>query len=130
LEGEDHEWWYHGLVTLGHTNITSYEDFTERLMDRFGKKYLEIHFREMAQLRHTCTPEAYVTNFQRMAVMVIDISEKRLVMLFMKGLEEPLRGWVKVFRPTTLHDTIMKTQDMAGTVPKKEPTKPFILQNG
>lgn len=24
LEGEAHEWLYHGLVTLGHANITSY----------------------------------------------------------------------------------------------------------
>jgi hypothetical protein len=23
LEGEAHEWWYHGLVTLGHSHITS-----------------------------------------------------------------------------------------------------------
>ena len=28
LDGEAHEWWYHGLVTLGHSNITSYLDFT------------------------------------------------------------------------------------------------------
>jgi hypothetical protein len=51
LEGEAHEWWYHGLVTLGHTNITSYVDFTQSLMDRFDKKDPEIHFRELAQLR-------------------------------------------------------------------------------
>lgn len=35
LEGEAHEWWYHGLVTLGHANITFYEDFTQRLIERF-----------------------------------------------------------------------------------------------
>ena len=23
LEGEGHEWWFHGLTTLGHHNITS-----------------------------------------------------------------------------------------------------------
>ena len=28
FEGESHEWWYHGLVTLGHNTITSYTDFT------------------------------------------------------------------------------------------------------
>jgi hypothetical protein len=33
LEGEAHEWWHHGLVTLGHSHITSYREFTERLMD-------------------------------------------------------------------------------------------------
>ena len=29
LDGEDHEWWYHGLVMLGHSSITSYLDFTQ-----------------------------------------------------------------------------------------------------
>jgi hypothetical protein len=47
MDGEAHVLWYHGLVTLGHANITSYKDFTERLMDRFDKKDLEIHFREI-----------------------------------------------------------------------------------
>ena len=28
LDEEAHEWWYHGLVTLGHNTITSYPDFT------------------------------------------------------------------------------------------------------
>jgi hypothetical protein len=51
LDGEAHEWWYHGLITLGHSNITSYEDFTQRLMDRFDRKDPKIHFRELAQLR-------------------------------------------------------------------------------
>jgi hypothetical protein len=33
LYGEAHEWWYHGLVTMGHANITSYLDFTQKLME-------------------------------------------------------------------------------------------------
>ena len=37
LDGEAHEWWCHGLVTLGHNTITSYSDFTQRLMERFDK---------------------------------------------------------------------------------------------
>jgi hypothetical protein len=64
LEGEAHEWWYHGLVTLGHANITSYVDFTHSLMDRFDKKDLEIHFRELAQLRQRGTLDAYITIFR------------------------------------------------------------------
>jgi hypothetical protein len=35
LEGKAHEWWYHGMTTLGHAHITSYRDFTQRLMDIF-----------------------------------------------------------------------------------------------
>ena len=47
LDGEAHEWWYHGLVTLGHNTITSYPDFTQRLIERFDWKDLEVHFREL-----------------------------------------------------------------------------------
>jgi hypothetical protein len=38
--------------------------------------------------------------------MVTDVSEQRLVMLFTEGLDEPLRGWVKYFMPSTLHGKI------------------------
>jgi hypothetical protein len=55
LEGEAHDWWYHGLVTLGHDHITSYREFTERLMDRFDRRDPKIHFRDLAQLRQTGT---------------------------------------------------------------------------
>ena len=51
LDGEAHEWWYHRLVTLDHNTITSYSDFTQRLMERFDKKDPEIHFRELAQFK-------------------------------------------------------------------------------
>jgi hypothetical protein len=51
LEGEAHKWWYHGLVKLGHSRITSYRDFTDRLIDRFDRKDPKIHFRDLAQLR-------------------------------------------------------------------------------
>jgi hypothetical protein len=51
LDEEAHEWRYHGLVTLGHAIITSYLDFTKKLMERFDKKDLELHFRELAQLK-------------------------------------------------------------------------------
>jgi hypothetical protein len=63
LEGEAHEWWYHGLVTLGHGRITSYREFTDRLMDRFDRKDPEIHFKDLAQLRQTGIAEAFITEF-------------------------------------------------------------------
>jgi hypothetical protein len=63
LEGEVHEWWHHGLVTLGHSHITSYRDFIEILMDMFYRRDLEIHFRDLAQLRQTDTTKAFITEF-------------------------------------------------------------------
>ena len=51
LEGLAHEWWNHGMITLGHNQITSYIDFTETLIERFGNKDHELHFKELAQLK-------------------------------------------------------------------------------
>ena len=60
--------------------------------------------------------------------MVNDISEARLIMLFAEGLSEPLRGWVKAFKPITLQDAITCTQDMEDAAPKNRYlSKPFIL---
>jgi hypothetical protein len=92
LEGEAHEWWYHGLVTLGHSHITSYLEFTERLMERFDRRDPELHFKDLTQLRQTRSIEAFIIEFQRKAVAVSNISAHRLVMLFIEALTEPLRG--------------------------------------
>jgi hypothetical protein len=96
-------------VTLGHSRITSYGDFTDRFMDSFDRKDPEIHFRDLAQLRQTGTTEAFITEFQWVAMVVIDISEPRLIMLFTEGLTEPLRGWVKAYTPPIFHDAILRT---------------------
>jgi hypothetical protein len=129
LEGEAHEWWYHGLVTLGHSRITSYREFTERLMERFYRRDPEIHFRDLAQLRQTGTGEAFVMEFQQVAMELTDISEPRMIMLFTEGLTEPLRGWVKAYRPPTLQDAILRTRYLADLVPNtKTFSKSFIPQ--
>jgi hypothetical protein len=28
LDGKSHDWWYHGLTTLGHSQIVAYTEFT------------------------------------------------------------------------------------------------------
>jgi hypothetical protein len=99
-------------------------------MERIDKKDPKVQFRELTQPRYTCTPEAYVTKFQWMKIMVTDVFEQRPVMIFTKGLDEPLRCWVKAFRTNTLHEAIMKTQDMTDIVPKKTSKKTLIPQKG
>jgi hypothetical protein len=80
-------------------------------------------------LRQTGTAEAFITEFQRVTVAVTDISEPRLIMLFTEGLTEPLRGWVNAYTPPTLHDAILRTRDLADSVPKTIPfSKPFVPQ--
>ena len=125
LDWEAHEWWYHGLVTLGHKTITSYSDFTQRLMELFHKKDTDIHFRDLSQLKEIDSVETFISEFQRNVVMVSSMLESRLIMLFTKALSEPLCGWVKVYRPINLQDYISRTQDLQYSIPKNNlPQKP------
>ena len=42
LDGLAHERWPYGMVTLGHNQITSYEEFTEKLIERFDTRDSEL----------------------------------------------------------------------------------------
>ena len=64
LEKAAHKCWYHGLVTLGHNLITTYEEFTNGLIERFDVKDPEVSFRELAQLKQHGSLDAYVNDFQ------------------------------------------------------------------
>ena len=86
LEGKAHDWWYHGLTTLGHNQIVAYTKFTQKLIDRFDQGDPELHFRELTQLKQTGSSEIYIEEFQRLAVMVRDVSQSRSMMFFTEGL--------------------------------------------
>jgi hypothetical protein len=47
LNGKAHDWWFHGIITLGHEHITSSTEFTQRLIDRFDREDLELYFKEL-----------------------------------------------------------------------------------
>lgn len=97
------------LITLGHIHITSYTEFTRMLLERIERKDPKLQFRELAHLRQTSNAKAYITKFQRLVMMVTDISEARLIMLFLEGLAEPLHGWMRAYKPISLMDAISRT---------------------
>ena len=131
LMGKAREWWFYGITTLGHGCTTSYQEFTQRLIDRFDKGDPNRHFRELTQLKQTGSAEAFIEEFQRIPVMVLDMAKSRLLMLFIYGLTEPVRGWVKAFKPVTLQDAIKRTKDLVGAANKNRFTpKPPIIPRG
>ena len=46
LEGEASDWWFHGIITLGHDQILSYDGFSNVLMERFERKDPKLPFKE------------------------------------------------------------------------------------
>ena len=83
------------------------------------------------QLKQTGSAETFISEFERVSVMVFDISKSRLIMLFTEALSEPLRGWLKAYRPITLQDAISRTLDLQDSIPKsKQPQKiASLLEN-
>ncbi|KAH9300755.1 hypothetical protein KI387_012338, partial [Taxus chinensis] len=68
-------------------------------------------------LRQTGHVDSYINEFQRIAVMVPEMPERRVVMLFIKGLQDRLRGFVKALKPGTLHEAIQTALDLDTTPP-------------
>ena len=64
LEGKASDWWFHGIRTLGHDHILSYEGFSDAFMEIFKRKDPKRHFKELAQLKQVETPKAYMLEFE------------------------------------------------------------------
>lgn len=74
LEEAVHEWWHHGLISLGHQAVNSYGEFCQRLVNRFDDNDSRWYFQELTQLKQTRTLEEFTCKFQRLSVMVPDLS--------------------------------------------------------
>ena len=96
------------MITLQHNQVTTYQDFVDRLIERFDKKNHEVYFQELAPLRQLGGLEQFINDFQKLALMVPNISEWRLAILFTLRLTKPLKGWVKAFDPPTLQEAMKK----------------------
>ena len=64
--------------------------------------------------------EGYINEFQRLSVMVQDVSERRLVILFTEGLFKTLKGWIKAFDPPSLQEAMRKARSMELTAPSSK----------
>ena len=116
LEGIAHERWHHDTITLDHDQINTYVEFTQRLINQFDDNDRELNFKDLEQLRQIGLADQYIAKFQKLSVLVTNISERRQIVLFMDGLTEPLKCWVKGFNPTTLLKAIKKARSMASSM--------------
>ena len=81
IDGEANYWWFHGMNTLGHDQVVTYEEFTKILAERFDWRDIDITFHDLKHIRQVGTPESYILEFQKVAVMVTDILEARMILL-------------------------------------------------
>jgi len=98
--------------------VTTYAEFTRRLMERFDWRDPEQRFVELTRLKQTGSPETYIADFLRVLVMVPDLSTAQRIYIYVEGLAEPLRGLVRSIRPTTLQGAIGRTWDVQDVLPR------------
>eukprot|EP00253_Pinus_taeda_P027462 PITA_27462 len=89
LDDKAQDWWFHGMVTLGHSTVTTYAEFTRRLMERFDRRDPKQHFVELTRLKQTGSPETYIADFLRVSVMVPELSTTRRVYMYVEGTRTP-----------------------------------------
>lgn len=123
LEGIAHEWWHHGQLVLGHKQINTYAVFTERFIDRFDSKDPELHLKDLTLLRQTNTVEQYISEFEKLAVLVTKITERQKTVIFIDGLFDTIKGWVKSLNPP-LQTTIKRAREL------EPPSKGNIFNKG
>eukprot|EP00253_Pinus_taeda_P003924 PITA_03924 len=97
LDGDAQDCWFHGMVTLGHSTVTTYAEFTRRLMERFDWRDPEQHFVELTRLKQTRSPETYIADFLRVSVMAPDLSTARRIYMFVEGCAAGKAHFIEVF---------------------------------
>ena len=113
--------------------MTTYAEFTRRLVERFDRKDPEEHFVELTKLKQTENPETYNFEFLRLPVIVLDLSAARRIYMFIDRLAEPLRGLVKSSRPATLQDAVGRTRVLQEALPRTRapfPQRPAFQPKG
>ena len=119
LEGTAHEWWHNGLLSLGHQNVTSYQEFSQKLIKRFDQVQPEWYFKELAHLKQHGTVEEFANEFQKLSVTVPDFSQRRLTYLFVEGLKDPIKNIVNPLEPQTVEEAIQKAKKVESNVSKE-----------
>ncbi len=79
------------------------------MIDIFDLKDDEEYFEELSKLKQTKSVNEYIEEFQKVDIMVPDMSEKRIVYLFLDSLEDYVKGLVKAFSPSTLQEAIKRS---------------------
>ena len=77
---------------------------------------MEIYFGDLAQLKQEEKVESFVVESQKLAVMVLNVTERKLTVFFVEGLAEHLKGLVWAFNPNTLQEAIARALNLEDLV--------------
>lgn len=93
--------------------------FTKRLIDRFDSKDHKLHLKDLTQLRQIGTVEHYISEFEKLAVLATEITERQKTVIFIDGLSDTIKVWVKSLNPPSLHTAIKRARELKPSSKRK-----------
>lgn len=73
----------------------------------------------MTHLKQQGTVEEFSNEFQKLSVMVPDLSQRRLTYLFVEGLKGTIKNIVSPLEPQTVEEAIQKARKVESNVSKE-----------
>lgn len=113
LEGPVLQWFNGEIIS---ESFTSWNQFTKRMLDRFGGPIDNDPAARLFCLRQEGQIEDYVNEFEALRNQVTGIDEKNLIKVFFNGLKPEMKEVIRMKEPVTLTDhklAVLKMQSTA-----------------
>ena len=90
----------------------TWKEFSEALVSRFDTRFQGDAFERLADIKQTKGVEDYVNLFVQLSSQVPGLTDAHYLGYFMKGLKDPIRGFLRLFRPTELESAMELARDV------------------
>ncbi|XP_057770633.1 uncharacterized protein LOC130990415 [Salvia miltiorrhiza] len=90
----------------------TWKEFSEALVSRFDTRFQGDAFERLADIKQTKGVDEYVNLFVQLASQVPGLTDAHYLGYFMKGLKDPIRGFLQLFRPSELESAMELARDV------------------
>ncbi|KAG6384019.1 hypothetical protein SASPL_156184 [Salvia splendens] len=90
----------------------TWKEFSEALVSRFDTRFQGDAFERLADIKQIKGVEDYVNLFVQLSSQVPGLTDAHYLGYFMKGLKDPIRGFLRLFRPTELESAMELARDV------------------
>ncbi|KAG6397368.1 hypothetical protein SASPL_143535 [Salvia splendens] len=90
----------------------TWKEFSEALVSRFDTRFQGDAFERLDDIKQIKGVEDYVNLFVQLSSQVPGLTDAHYLGYFMKGLKDPIRGFLRLFRPTELESAMELARDV------------------
>lgn len=96
--------WFQWLHST--SQLSSWAQFTEQLLQRFGPSKFINHEAQLYKLRQTSTVDVYLGEFESLSTQITGLSHVNLLNIFISGLRADIQRELSLLNPQSLHEAM------------------------